>query len=112
METDAEYLNRTLAPNISNLLNQIAREEGVSDLFGKAPSRQPRIYRETFHPHKGKGHNTYMIRYTRVKDGNGLMQGALYRKRGKEWNQLQYYEAKTRKAINRKIQTWKNRYDA
>ena len=114
METDAEYLNRTLAPQISNLLNQIAREEGVGDLFGQSekPIRNRRVHREVFHPHKGEGRNTYMVRYVRMKDEVGELWAALYRKRGKEWNEIDSYEAKSRKVIDRKIQTWKNRYDA
>jgi hypothetical protein len=110
METDAEYLNRTLAVDITKLLNQIAADEGL--IAPVKSSRQPRIYSETFHPYKGEGRNTYMIRHTRIKDDTGVMAAALYRKRGKEWNRLDYCEAKTRKVIDRKIRTWKNRYEA
>jgi hypothetical protein len=114
METDANYLNRTLAPTVTNILNQICREEGVGDLFGQSekPIRNRRVYREVFHPYKGEGRNTYMIRYVRMKDEAGEMWAALYRKRGKEWNELDCCEAKSRKVIDRKIQTWKKRYDA
>ena len=110
-------LNRRLqscVPDLNTLMNQIRAGEGISDLSGTAekPIRNRRIYRETFHPYKGEGRNTYMIRYVRMKDEAGEMWAALYRKRGKEWNEIDSYEAKSRKVIDRKIQTWKNRYDA
>lgn len=115
-ETDAEYLNRTLAPEIANVLNQIAYEEGVNPdwrptLADQMSKRSPRVYRQTFKNH-GDGHNTYMIRYTRIKDDDGVMWAGLYRKRGKQWNLIDDCEAKTRKVIDRKIQTWRKRYDA
>lgn len=106
METDAEYLNRTLAPELTKFFNQVLADEGI---VPSPRSRQPRTYRETF---KGGANHTYMIRHTRMKDEDGIMGAVLFRKRGSEWNKLDYCEAKTRNVIDRKIRTWKNRYEA
>lgn len=106
MEKYTDYLNRTLAPILNRLIN-----EDYDEVVPSEVRRSRHVYREVFHPHKGEGRNTYMIRHVRMKDEQGDMWAALYRKCGKKWNEIDSCEAKTRKVIDRKIQTWKKRYD-